>query len=231
MVLQGSVTSLQQKSQLHDPSQVYLLHQIIVKTFPHGNLTFTGKVAHIRARELREAMETALCERKPLAVIVVEAHHLAEAARGSRLQSQLNRLKHFENATSVSHILVGTYEMRPFRKVNTQLACRSVDVHFPRYDAAIDSDAQVFQSVVWALQRQLPIKKEPHPIGEEKQDNTVSIPDEEQAAGEVICNQQALWYTSGGLSARRFHKMSTFLHIVGSTAWLPARLEPSGLKV
>src|SRR6266568_3974805 len=50
-----------------------------------------------------EAMETALCERKPLAIIVDEAHHLAEAARGSRLQSQLNPLKHFENATGVSH--------------------------------------------------------------------------------------------------------------------------------
>ena len=120
-----------------------------------------GKVARIRTRELREAMETALKERKPLAIIVDEAHHLAEAARGSRLQSQLNHLKHFENATGVSHVLVGTYEMRPFRKANAQLACRSVDVHFPRYDAAIDTDAQVFQSIVWALQRQLPVEKEP----------------------------------------------------------------------
>src|SRR5207244_10765909 len=33
-----------------------------------------GKVARIRTRELREAMETALCERKPLAIIVDEAH-------------------------------------------------------------------------------------------------------------------------------------------------------------
>ncbi len=121
-----------------------------------------GKVARIRVRELREAMETALCERSPLAIIVDEAHHLAEVARGSRLQSQLNHLKHFENATGVSHILVGTYEMRPFRKVNAQLACRSIDVHFPRYDAAIDSDAQLFRSVVWALQRQLPVLEEPH---------------------------------------------------------------------
>jgi len=120
-----------------------------------------GKVAQIRTKELREAMETALLERKPLAIIVDEAHHLAEAARGSRLQSQLNHLKHFENATGVSHILVGTYEMRPFRKVNAQLACRSVDVHFSRYDATIEQDAQVFQSVVWALQRQLPVEKEP----------------------------------------------------------------------
>ncbi|TMC22834.1 MAG: ATP-binding protein [Chloroflexi bacterium] len=120
-----------------------------------------GKIARIRTKELREAMETALLERKPLAIIVDEAHHLAEAASGSRLVSQLNNLKHFENATGVSHILVGTYEMRPFRKVNAQLACRSIDVHFPRYDATIEQDAQVFQSVVWALQRQLPVEKEP----------------------------------------------------------------------
>jgi hypothetical protein len=120
-----------------------------------------GKIARIRTRELREAMETALSVRKPLAIIVDEAHHLAAAASGSRLQSQLNHLKHFENTTGVSHILVGTYEMRPFRKVNAQLACRSVDIHFPRYDAAIEAEAQVFQSVVWALQRQLPVAKEP----------------------------------------------------------------------
>src|SRR6267154_5523592 len=98
---------------------------------------------------MREATEAAYLERKPLAIIVDEAHHLAEAAHGSRLQSQLNHLKNFENLTGVSHILVGTYAMRPFRKVNAQLACRSVDVHFPRYDATIDQDAQVFQSVVW----------------------------------------------------------------------------------
>ena len=120
-----------------------------------------GKIARIPTRELREAMEAALLHRKPLAIIVDEAHHLAAAASGSRLQSQLNHLKYFENATGVSHILVGTYEMRPFRKVNAQLACRSVDVHFSRYDAAKEEEAQVFRSVLWALQRQLPVLEEP----------------------------------------------------------------------
>src|SRR5207302_6370167 len=51
--------------------------------------------------------------------------------------------------------------MRPFRKVNAQLVCRSVDVHFSRYDAAKEEEAQVFRSVLWALQRQLPVEKEP----------------------------------------------------------------------
>jgi hypothetical protein len=120
-----------------------------------------SKKARIPTRELREAMEAALLHRKPIAVIVDEAHHLAKATSGRRLQDQLDHLKYFENLTGVSHILVGTYEMRPFRMVNAQLACRSIDVHFPRYNATKEEDCQLFQSVLWALQRQLPVEEEP----------------------------------------------------------------------
>jgi hypothetical protein len=120
-----------------------------------------GIVARLRLRDLRDAMTTALIERNLRAVIVDEAQHLAKAASGRRLQDQLDHLKHIENATGVSHILVGTYEMRPFRTVNAQLACRGVDVHFPRYDATKAEERRVFQSVVWALQRQLPVAHEP----------------------------------------------------------------------
>ena len=126
-----------------------------------GNPFVDSPTHPIRARQMREATEAAYLERKPLAIIVDEAHHLAEAVRGSRLQSQLNHLKNFENTTGVSHILVGTYEMRPFRKVNPQLACRSIDVHFPRYDMTKEKDCLVFKSILWALQRQLPVEEEP----------------------------------------------------------------------
>src|SRR6266700_7313485 len=51
--------------------------------------------------------------------------------------------------------------MRPFRTVNAQLACRSVDVHFPRYDLVKEDDCHIFQSVLWALQRQMPLEEEP----------------------------------------------------------------------
>ena len=120
-----------------------------------------SRVASIPTRELRQAMEAALIHRKPFAVIVDEAHHLAKAASGRRLQDQLDHLKHVENTTGVSHILAGTYEMRPFRKVNAQLACRGIDVHFPRYDATKEEDGHIFSSVLWALQRQLPVEEEP----------------------------------------------------------------------
>ncbi len=126
-----------------------------------GNPFVDSPTHPIRTRQMREATEAAYLERKPLAIIVDEAHHLAEATRGSRLQSQLHHLKNFENTTGVSHILVGTYEMRPFRKVNPQLACRSIDVHFPRYDMTKEPDCLIFKSILWALQRQLPVDEEP----------------------------------------------------------------------
>ena len=42
-----------------------------------------------------------------------------------------------------------------------QLAGRSVDVHFRRYDANKREDREEFRSVLWALQRQLPLAIEP----------------------------------------------------------------------
>src|SRR5260370_28879019 len=126
-----------------------------------GNPFVDNPTNPIRARQMREAMEAAYLERKPLAIIVDEAHHLAKARSGSRLQDHLDHLKHFENVTGVSHILVGTYEMRPFRNVNAQLACRSIDVHFSRYNLLSEEDCRVFRSVLWALQRQLPVEEEP----------------------------------------------------------------------
>jgi hypothetical protein len=126
-----------------------------------GNPFVDSDTARIPARRMREALEAAYLERKPLAIIVDEAHHLAKVRSGRRLQDHLDHLKYFENLTGVSHILIGTYEMRPFRKVNPQLACRSVDVHFPRYDLTKEEDCQIFRSVLWALQRQLPVDEEP----------------------------------------------------------------------
>lgn len=126
-----------------------------------GNPFVDSDTARIPVRRMREALEAAYLERKPLAIIVDEAHHLAKVRSGRRLQDHLDHLKYFENLTGVSHILIGTYEMRPFRKVNPQLACRSVDVHFPRYDLTKEEDCQIFRSVLWALQRQLPVEEEP----------------------------------------------------------------------
>jgi GTPase SAR1 family protein len=115
----------------------------------------------IRARDVKEAMVEGLIQRKTGMVIVDEAHHLAKVSSGRRLLDNLDHLKYFENRTGVSHVLVGTYAMRPFRKVNAQLALRSIDVHFRRYDATKDEERIAFKSALWALQRLLPLEEEP----------------------------------------------------------------------
>jgi len=126
-----------------------------------NNPFLNRKPSALRVRDMREAMEEALIQHRPYAVIVDEAHHLAKAASGRTLQDQLDHLKYLENRTGVCHVLVGTYEMRRFRTVTPQLAGRSVDVHFRRYDATKKEDREEFRSVLWALQRQLPLEIEP----------------------------------------------------------------------
>ncbi len=115
----------------------------------------------MRARDLKEATVEGILQRKTRTIIIDEAHHLAQARLGRRLQDNLNHLKYFENKTGVSHVLVGTYAMHRFRKVNAQLALRSIDVHFSRYDDENEEDRIAFKSALWALQRQLPVEKEP----------------------------------------------------------------------
>ncbi|HLX56147.1 MAG TPA: ATP-binding protein [Ktedonobacteraceae bacterium] len=114
-----------------------------------------------QGRDLQAAALEAIIQRCPFAIIVDEAHQLAKASAESSLQDQLDHLKYFENHTGVSHVLVGTYDMRPFRKANAQLAGRSVDVHFPRYNATEKEEREIFKSVLWSFQLQMPVEEEP----------------------------------------------------------------------
>jgi AAA domain len=126
-----------------------------------GDPFIDRKTTRWQARDLQAAALEAIIQWSPYAIIVDEAHQLAKASAESSLQSQLDHLKYFENHTGVSHVLVGTYDMRPFRRANAQLAGRSVDVHFPRYDATKKEEREIFKSVLWALQLQMPIEEEP----------------------------------------------------------------------
>ncbi len=128
----------------------------------HDPFLRSSKNHWMPARDVKNAMIEAFLQWKTQVVIVDEAHHLAKTGtRGRRLQDNLDHLKYFENKTGVSHVLVGTYAMRPFRKVSAQLALRTIDVHFSRYDATKKEDRIAFKSTLWAFQRQLPVEVEP----------------------------------------------------------------------
>jgi hypothetical protein len=106
--------------------------------------------------QLQYAAEQALRHRRPAAVFIDEAQHLARMSSGRRLADQLDVIKSVASRTQTIHILIGTYELLSFRNLSGQLSRRSVDLHFSRYRAESSDDLRVFQNVVLTFQQQLP---------------------------------------------------------------------------
>jgi hypothetical protein len=111
--------------------------------------------------ELRHAAEQALKYRRPVAVCIDEAQHLAKMASGRRLQDQLDCIKSLANLTGVPIVLCGHYELLAFRNLSAQLSRRSADIHFRRYRADEKSELSIFKNVVWSFGRHLPVSEEP----------------------------------------------------------------------
>jgi AAA domain len=115
----------------------------------------------VAAPTLRRALEQALWQRRPAALVVDEAQHLLKMASGRRLQDQLDTLKSLASLTQTVHVLIGTYDVLAWRNLSGQLSRRSLDIHFPRYQCSDSGHVRAFKSVLWAFQRHLPLAVEP----------------------------------------------------------------------
>lgn len=113
------------------------------------------------AAMLQRSWEQVLKYRKPNAIFVDEAQHLAKTASGSRLIDQLDHVKSLAVATQTMYVLAGTYELLVFRNLNAQLSRRSIDIHLPRYRADVKEERVAFQNVLLTFQRQLPLEEAP----------------------------------------------------------------------
>ena len=107
--------------------------------------------------QLQQSFENAIRHRRPAAVIIDEAQHLARMACGRKLSDQLDVIKSIASRTQTVQVLIGTYELLAFRNLSGQLSRRSVDLHFLRYRAEEQTDVEIFQSIVFTFQAQLPI--------------------------------------------------------------------------
>jgi len=119
----------------------------------------TGHTA--AAPELRQVTEDVLEHRRPSAILIDEAQHLAKMSSGRKLQDQLDSIKSLANMTGIPIVLIGTYELLAFRNLSAQLSRRSVDVHFRRYRAEHGDEIKAFKSVLWSFQNHLPLPEEP----------------------------------------------------------------------
>jgi energy-coupling factor transporter ATP-binding protein EcfA2 len=111
--------------------------------------------------DYRYGLEQALRFRRPAAVMIDEAQHLAKIASGRRLLDQLDVIKSMANRTQTAHVLYGTYDLLSFRNLNGQLSRRSVDIHFPRYCAESAQDRKAFVGVLRSFAQQLPLAEPP----------------------------------------------------------------------
>lgn len=111
--------------------------------------------------DYRYGVEQALRFRRPAAVMIDEAQHLAKIASGRRLVDQLDVIKSIANRTQTVHVLYGTYDLLAFRNLNGQLSRRSIDVHFPRYRAEFADDRKAFIGVLRSFAQQLPLAETP----------------------------------------------------------------------
>jgi energy-coupling factor transporter ATP-binding protein EcfA2 len=113
------------------------------------------------ASDFRYAVEQVLRCRRPAAVLIDEAQHLAKISSGRKLLDQLDVIKSIANRTGTPHVLFGTYDLLSFRNLSAQLSRRSCDIHFRRYRAEDEEDRQIFLNVLGTLARHLPLPETP----------------------------------------------------------------------
>jgi hypothetical protein len=109
--------------------------------------------------DLREATDAAMRRHGVRVIFLDEAHHLLygkDGTRGSTLQEQLEWLKSLSK-TGVLYILVGTYDLFNFGKLNGQIARRCLPIHFPRYQLEREADCIEFQTALLELLRRVPL--------------------------------------------------------------------------
>ncbi len=79
----------------------------------------------------------------------------------SRQQAQMDAIQSMASMTNTLHGLFGTYELLEFRNLSGQLSRRSIDIHFPRYQADCSDDLVEFQRVLKSFGEKMPLDSPP----------------------------------------------------------------------
>lgn len=109
--------------------------------------------------ELREGAQAALYRHGVRVIFLDEAHHWLmgrDGTGGSTLQEQLEWLKSLSQ-TGILYVLVGTYDLFNFGKLNGQIGRRCLPIHFPRYQLEREADCVAFQAALLELLRRMPL--------------------------------------------------------------------------
>ena len=107
------------------------------------------------------AVEQALHYRRPRAVLIDEALRSLQPGFRPPARRSAKRREIARQPAHTVHVLCGTYELLRIRNLSGQLSRRSIDIHFPRYDATKASDRRNFIKVLQTFAEQLPLAELP----------------------------------------------------------------------
>lgn len=110
---------------------------------------------------LREQVIVNMRHRELVVFLTDEAQRFSKLASSSRQQVQMDALQSMASMTNTLHGLFGTYELLEFRNLSGQLSRRSIDIHFPRYQADCASDLIEFQRVLKSFGEKMTLEKAP----------------------------------------------------------------------
>jgi len=129
-------------------------------TLNGGNGNTLPSALHLANRkpavnDYRHSYETSLRHRRPVAVLLDDAHYMSKVSGGDLL-SQLDLVKSLASRSGRPHVLFGTYELLAMRNLSGQISRRSIDIHLRRYTAE-DTDQNNFASAVASLCARMPL--------------------------------------------------------------------------
>jgi len=78
---------------------------------------------------------------------------------GKRLVNQPDSIKSVANRTETTHVLFGSYDLLALRNLNGQLARRTIELHFKRYDNRDETDVDIFLDILNQFQENIPMKE------------------------------------------------------------------------
>ena len=110
---------------------------------------------------LREQVIVNIRHRSLIVFLTDEAQRFSKMASGNRQQAQMDAMQSMASMTNILHGLFGTYELLEFRNLSGQLSRRSIDIHFPRYQADCSEDLVEFQRVLKSFGEKMTLDSPP----------------------------------------------------------------------
>ena len=125
---------------------VWFLSALDTGMRPTLGSTRRGTLKYLRARRVR-------------LVVLDDAHHMEDTPGGRSLARQLDVIKTSVDTSGITHLLVGTYDLRALVMPNGQLGRRTKVINFRPYQPDVDGDLDAFAEILSQLVQALPLEE------------------------------------------------------------------------